>query len=68
MLSTDGELKDIEKPLRLALLLAPSGQRSDQLQLESINDEVRSFYRLLEVQRLLDCLQVYGCLLPADAG
>ena len=40
----------------------------NHLQLESINDEVRSFYRLLKVQRLLDCLQLHGCLLLADAG
>src|SRR5271155_5770301 len=42
--------------------------RSNHLQLESINDEVGSFYRLLKVQCLLDCLQLYGCLLLADAG
>src|SRR5580704_5803269 len=43
-------------------------ERSNDLQLESINDEVRSFYRLLKVQRLLDSLQFHGSLLLADAG
>ena len=64
----------VEMPLRNAKRYLPTGggrafrDRSNHLQLESINDEVRSFYRLLKVQRLLDCLQLYGSLLLADVG